>query len=207
MEAEGESNEQDDKDNGNLEEGEDDIFEDDYVDPNLVEKSHVQEQVDPGHSDGDCSDLPLEAGWFPEEIVERQEEGEAVDEEIKEEYEWQVKLSPLDSLHLIPKKGELSVPKEENNSCNIQQQHDDTKDLVRELHLCFRLVFNIGCVSCFILLNDSEELSAVELFWRINGRSTSKDKRIEGSKEDHVDSYQETVGLQAIHVPFPFRDD
>ena len=48
METKGEANEQDDKDNCNLEEGEDNIFEDDNVLPDRVEKPHVKEKIDPG---------------------------------------------------------------------------------------------------------------------------------------------------------------
>ena len=66
MEAEGKPNEQDEKDDGDLQEREDDVFEDDDVDPNPVEESHVEEQVDPGQSDGASPNLPLEARWFPD---------------------------------------------------------------------------------------------------------------------------------------------
>ena len=95
MEAEGEADEQDEKDDGDLQEGEDDVFEDDDVDSDPVEKSHLEEQVDPGQCDGDSSNLPLEARRFPEEVMARQEERQAVDEEVKEEDKWELWLSHL----------------------------------------------------------------------------------------------------------------
>ena len=41
MEAEGKAKEQDEEDHGNFEEGQDDVSEDDDVDPNPIEESHV----------------------------------------------------------------------------------------------------------------------------------------------------------------------
>ena len=136
MEAEGEAGEHDEKDNRNRKEGEDDVFEDDDVVSDPVEESHVKEEVDPGQSDGTGSNLPLEARRIQEEAVECQKDGEAVDEEVKEEDEWQLWFLPLhytsnalDS-HLIPKRGELAVPKEENHPCNIQHKKKATEPWV-----------------------------------------------------------------------------
>ena len=61
MEAECKSGDHDDKDDGNCTEGEDDILEEYNVLPNSVEKSQVEEEVDPGKGDGDSGDLPVEA--------------------------------------------------------------------------------------------------------------------------------------------------
>ena len=89
MEAEGKASEQDEKDDRNRKKGFDNVFEDDDVVSDPVEESHVEEQVDPGHSNGDSSNLPLETRRFPKEVVGCQEEGEAVDENIEDEDEWQ----------------------------------------------------------------------------------------------------------------------
>ena len=125
MEAEGEANEQDEKDDGDLEEGEDDIFEDDDVDPDPVEEPHVEEEVDPGQSDGDSSNLPLEARRFPEEIVACQEECQAVDEEVKEEDKRQLWFSHLlylleTFLSLAPDRTDLTICNEENHPCKVE---------------------------------------------------------------------------------------
>ena len=131
VKAEGKTNEQDDENNGSRKEGLDDILEDNDVDPNSVEESHVQEEVDPGQGDGDSSNLILEARWLPDEVVGYQIHGEAVDEVVTQEDEWQIWFSPLDPLHMIPKIYDFTIPKEENNSCNIQHQHNDAEDLIQ----------------------------------------------------------------------------
>ena len=135
MEAEGEPNEQDEKDDGDLEEGEDDVFEDDDVDPDSVEESHVEEQVDPGKSDGDSSNLPLEAGWFPEEVVTCQEECQAVDEEVKEEDKWQLWFLHIfylleTFLSLSQDRTDLTISKEENHPGKVESEQNIAKDRV-----------------------------------------------------------------------------
>ena len=53
----------------------------------------------------------------------------------------------------------------------------------------------------------AEELSAVEVFWRINGGRTCKDEQVEGDEEDDVDANQYEVGLEAERAPFPLSDN
>ena len=57
-----------------------------------------------------------------------QEEGEAVDGEIKTEDKWQFWLSPLESPQLNPNRCEFTIRKEENVSCNNAHKKDDTED-------------------------------------------------------------------------------
>ena len=73
MEAEGKANKKDEEDDGDLQEGEDDVFEDDDVDANPIEKSHLEKQVDPGQRDRDGADLPLEARGVQHKAVEGEE--------------------------------------------------------------------------------------------------------------------------------------
>ena len=135
MEAEGEANNQDDEEYGDLEEGEDDILEDDDVDPDPVEESHLEEQIDPGQSDGDGSDFPMEARRFEDEAVATNKEREAVDEEVKEEYKWQLWSSQL--LHLFkalfglsPDRIDFTINEEEHDPSKIEHEQNDAKDWI-----------------------------------------------------------------------------
>ena len=62
MKAECETNDHDDKDNGDGKEGVDDVLEEDDVFPDSVQEPHVEEQVDPAKGDGDGTCLPVQAG-------------------------------------------------------------------------------------------------------------------------------------------------
>ena len=86
METECESNDHDDKDNGDCKEGVDDVLKEDDVFPDSVQEPHVEEKVDPGKGEGDGTDLPVQArSLSPNEVVARHEESEGVDESVKEE--------------------------------------------------------------------------------------------------------------------------
>ena len=120
MEAEGEANEEDEEDDGDLQEGEDDVFEDDNVDPDPVEESHLEKQVDPGQRDRDGADLPLEARGVQDKAMEGEEQSEAVDHEVKEEDKRQLWFPPLLNCrkafrHLSPDRLHFTVGKEKHN--------------------------------------------------------------------------------------------
>ena len=61
MEAEGEGDDKNQKDDEELGEGEEDVVEDDDVDPDDGKLLHVHEQVDPGQGDGGGRQLPKRA--------------------------------------------------------------------------------------------------------------------------------------------------
>ena len=89
METECESNDHDDKDNGNCKEGEDDVLEEDDVFPDPVQEPHVEEQVDPGEGDSGGTDFPVQARvGGPKEVVGSHKESEGVNESIKEKNSW-----------------------------------------------------------------------------------------------------------------------
>ena len=89
METKCESNDHDDKDNGNCKEGDDDVLKENDVFPDSVQEPHVEEQVDPGEGEGDGTDLPVQAGVVgPKEVVGSHEESEAVNKSVKEENSW-----------------------------------------------------------------------------------------------------------------------
>ena len=98
METECKSNDHDDKDNGNCKEGEDDVLKEDDVFPDSVQEPHVEEQVDPGEGEGDGTDLPVQAGARPNEVVGGHKESQDVDEGIKEEDSRQGWPFPLECL-------------------------------------------------------------------------------------------------------------
>ena len=102
METECETGDHDDKDYGNCKEGEDDILEENDIFPYSVQEPHVEEQVDPGEGEGDGTDLPVQAGASPNEVVGSHEESEDVDEGIKEEDGRQGWPFQLECLQLAP---------------------------------------------------------------------------------------------------------
>ena len=135
MEAEGEANEQDYEDDRNLQEGEDHVLEDDDVDPDPVEESHLEEQIDPGQSDGDGSDFPMEARRFEDEAVATNKEREAVDEEVKEEDKWQLWFLHIfylleTFLSLSQDRTDLTISKEENHPGKVESKQNIAKDRV-----------------------------------------------------------------------------
>ena len=124
MKAEGEANEKDEEDDGDLQEGEDDVFEDDDVDADPVEKSHLEQQVDPGQRDRDGADLPLEARGVQHKAMQGEEEGETVDEEVEKEDQGKLRspklLHRLQAFHCLSPDGiPFTEDKEKDNPCKI----------------------------------------------------------------------------------------
>ena len=115
METECESNDHDDKDNGNCKEGEDDVLKEDDIFPNSVQEPHVKEEIDPGQGDGDRTELSFEAGDFREDkAVAGGEDGKRVHEGVKEENNRKLGSPPMDVLELAPNRLVLTVEEEEN---------------------------------------------------------------------------------------------
>ena len=123
MKAECKSGDQDDENNGHCKEGEDDVLEEDDIFPNSVQEPHVEKEIDPGQGDGDRAELGFKAGDFvPDKAVAGGEDGEGVDEGVKEENNWKLGSPPLDVLELAPDWFEFPVEKEENHSRYIEQK-------------------------------------------------------------------------------------
>ena len=123
VETECESSDHDDKDNSDCAKGEDDVLKEDDVLPDSVQEPHAEEKIDPGKSDGDGADLPVQArAVSPKEVVGSNEESEGVNESVKEEYSRQV--TPLPRLQLAPDWPVFLVHKEEYDPCSIQRQED-----------------------------------------------------------------------------------
>ena len=83
----------------------------------------MKKEVDPGQGDGDRVELGFKAGDFvPDEAMAGREDGERVDEGVKEENNWKLGSPPLDVLDLAPNWLELSVEKEKNYPNDIEEK-------------------------------------------------------------------------------------
>ena len=159
MKAECETNDHDDKDNGDGKEGVDDVLEEDDVFPDSVQEPHVEEQVDPAEGDGDGTGLPVQAGTLsPKEIVASYKESESVNERVKEEDSWEIGSPPLECLQLAPDRTVLLVCKKENDPRDIEHKKD-----VPEVFIEVGKLVSSRLIGRFIKISSS----AVEHLWLV----------------------------------------